>query len=238
MYKINLNCDLGEGAAYDEQIIPLINSANIACGFHAGNHDMMEATANPGYPDKENFGRTNLDVTPKQVYDYTLVQLEALGNVVGSTGKIVHTKPHGAMYNQAAKNKELADAIVDAIIDYDKDLILMALSGSQMIKSAKEKKIRYASEVFADRAYEADGSLRARSLENSMITDEDLAVERVIKMVQTGKVVAYTGEEINIEAHSVCVHGDSEKALVFVKKLNEAFRKNNIETVSLIEAIK
>ena len=142
------------------------------------------------------------------------------------------------MYNQAAKNKELADAIVDAIIDYDKDLILMALSGSQMIKSAKEKKIKYASEVFADRAYEADGSLRARSLENSMITDEDLAVERVIKMVQTGKVVAYTGEEINIEAHSVCVHGDSEKALVFVKKLNEAFRKNNIETVSLIEAIK
>ena len=250
MYKINLNCDLGEGAAYDEQIIPLINSANIACGFHAGNHDMMEATAklcidnnvdigaHPGYPDKENFGRTNLDVTPKQVYDYTLAQLEALGNVVGSTGKIVHIKPHGAMYNQAAKNKELADAIVDAIIDYDKDLILMALSGSQMIKSAKEKKIRYASEVFADRAYEADGSLRARSLENSMITDEDFAVERVIKMVQTGKVVAYTGEEINIEAHSVCVHGDSEKALVFVKKLNEAFRKNNIETVSLIEAIK
>nr|MBP7268148.1 LamB/YcsF family protein [Eubacterium sp.] len=120
MYKINLNCDLGEGAAYDEQIIPLINSANIACGFHAGNHDMMEATAklcidnnvdigaHPGYPDKENFGRTNLDVTPKQVYDYTLVQLEALGNVVGSTGKIVHIKPHGAMYNQAAKNKELA----------------------------------------------------------------------------------------------------------------------------------
>ena len=174
----------------------------------------------------------------KQVYDYTLAQLEALGNVVGSTGKIVHIKPHGAMYNQAAKNKELADAIVDAIIDYDKDLILMALSGSQMIKSAKEKKIRYASEVFADRAYEADGSLRARSLENSMITDENFAVERVIKMVQTGKVVAYTGEEINIEAHSVCVHGDSEKALVFVKKLNEAFRKNNIETVSLIEAIK
>ena len=117
MYKINLNCDLGEGAAYDEQIIPLINSANIACGFHAGNHDMMEATAklcidnnvdigaHPGYPDKENFGRTNLDVTPKQVYDYTLAQLEALGNVVGSKGKIVHIKPHGAMYNQAAKIK-------------------------------------------------------------------------------------------------------------------------------------
>ena len=223
MYKINLNCDLGEGAAFDGKIIPLINSANIACGFHAGNRDMMETTvklcidnnvgigAHPGYPDKENFGRTNLDATPK---------------------------PHGAMYNQAAKNKGLADAIVDAIADYNKDLILLALSGSQMIDSAKAKGIKYASEVFADRAYEADGSLRARKLENSMITDENLAVERVIKMVQTGKVTAYTGEEIDIEAHSVCVHGDSEKALVFVQKLNEAFGKNDIKTVDLIEAIK
>ena len=239
MYKINLNCDLGEGAAFDGKIIPLINSANIACGFHAGNRDMMEATvklcidnnvgigAHPGYPDKENFGRTNLDVTPNQVYDYTLAQLKALGDIVGSNGKIVHIKPHGAMYNQAAKNKGLADAIVDAIADYNKDLILLALSGSQMIDSAKAKGIKYASEVFADRAYE----------ENSMITDEDLAVERVIKMVQTGKVTAYTGEEIDIEAHSVCVHGDSEKALVFVQKLNEAFGKNNIKTVDLIEAI-
>lgn len=250
MYKINLNCDLGEGAAFDEKIIPLINSANIACGFHAGNRDMMESTvklcidnnvgigAHPGYPDKENFGRTNLDVTPKQVYDYTLAQLEALGNVVASKSKIVHIKPHGAMYNQAAKNKDLADAIVDAITDFNKDLILLALSGSQMIDSAKAKGVKYASEVFADRAYEADGSLRARSLENSMITDEDLAVERVIKMVKTGKVTAYTGEEIDIEAHSVCVHGDSEKAFVFVQKLNEAFSKNGIETVGLIEAIK
>lgn len=249
MYKINLNCDLGEGAAFDNQIIPLINSANIACGFHAGDHAMMEATArlcidnnvdigaHPGYPDKENFGRTNLDVTPEQVYDYTRTQLKALGDIAGKD-KIVHIKPHGAMYNQAAKSKELSDAIVAAITDYNKNLILMALSGSQMIKSAREKGLKYASEVFADRAYEADGSLRARSLENSMITDEDLAVERVIKMVKTGKVVAYTGEEIDIEAHSVCVHGDSEKAFTFVKKLNEAFSQNDIKTVGLIEAIK
>ena len=167
-----------------------------------------------------------------------MAQLEALGNVVASKDKIVHIKPHGAMYNQAAKNKDLADAIVDAITDYNKDLILLALSGSQMIDSAKAKGVKYASEVFADRAYEADGSLRPRSLENSMITDEDLAVERVIKMVKTGKVTAYTGEEIDIEAHSVCVHGDSEKAFVFVQKLNEAFSKNGIETVGLIEAIK
>ena len=233
MYKINLNCDLGEGAAFDGKIIPLINSANIACI-----DNNVGIGAHPGYPDKENFGRTNLDATPNQVYDYTLAQLKALGDIVGSKGKIIHIKPHGAMYNQAAKNKGLADAIVDAIADYNKDLILLALSGSQMIDSAKAKGIKYASEVFADRAYEADGSLRARKLENSMITDENLAVERVIKMVQTGKVTAYTGEEIDIEAHSVCVHGDSEKALVFVQKLNEAFGKNDIKTVDLIEAIK
>ena len=223
MYKINLNCDLGEGAAFDGKIIPLMEATVKLCI-----DNNVGIGAHPGYPDKENFGRTNLDVTPNQVYDYTLAQLEALGDIVGSKDKIVHIKPHGAMYNQAAKNKGLADAIVDAIADYNKDLILLALSGSQMIDSAKAKGIKYASEVFADRAYE---------VENSMITDEDLAVERVIKMVQTGKVTAYTGEEIDIEAHSVCVHGDSEKALVFVQKLNEAFGKNDIKTVDLIEAI-
>ena len=250
MYKINLNCDLGEGAAFDEKIIPLINSANIACGFHAGNRDMMQATvklcidnkvgigAHPGYPDKENFGRTNLDVTPKQVYDYTLAQLEALGNVVAGKDKIVHIKPHGAMYNQAAKNKDLADAIVDAIIDYNKDLILLALSGSQMIDSAREKGVKYASEVFADRAYEADGSLRKRTLEGSMITDENEAISRVIRMIKEGKVTAYTGEEVPIEAHSVCVHGDGEKALDFVRALNKAFAENDIKTVPLSEVIR
>ena len=249
MYKINLNCDLGEGAAYDEQIIPLINSANIACGFHAGNHDMMEATAklcidnnvdigaHPGYPDKENFGRTNLDVTPKQVYDYTLAQLEALGNIVGSTGKIVHIKPHGAMYNQAAKNKELADAIVDAIIDYDKDLILMALSGSQMIKSAKEKKIRYASEVFADRGYMDDGSLVPRTQPGAMITDEDEAVSRVIKMIKTGYVTGVSGKEIPVRADSVCVHGDGAKALSFTRKIRAALEAEGIAIRPLGEII-
>lgn len=247
MYKINLNCDLGEGAQYDEQIIPMINSANVACGFHAGDASMMHKTidlciesstdvgAHPGYPDKENFGRTNLQVTPKQVYDFTAYQLGAIGAFASN---ITHVKPHGAMYNQAAKDRALADAIVDAIIDFNPNLILLALSGSQMIESAKAKGLKYASEVFADRAYEADGTLRPRSLEGSMITDENLAIERVVRMVTQGKVEAYDGSDIEIEAHSVCVHGDGEKALLFVKKLNEAFEKNAIKTVSIIEAIK
>lgn len=247
MYKINLNSDLGEGALFDSQIIPLIGSANVACGFHAGDSCLMHETADlckansvdigahPGFPDKENFGRTNMLVTPKQVYDFTLYQLGALGAMCG--GKMTHVKPHGAMYNQAAKDRALADAIADAICDYDKNLILMALSGSQMIEAAKAKGLKYASEVFADRAYEKDGALRARSLEGAMITDENLAIERVIRMVKEGKVTAYTGEDVEIEAHSVCVHGDGEKALTFVKKLNEAFEKNEIKTVSIVEAI-
>lgn len=251
MYKIDLNSDLGEGAAFDADIIPLITSANIACGFHAGDSELMAQTvklckangvaagAHPGYPDKENFGRTVMDVTPEQVYDFTLCQLGALGAFAKAQGtELHHVKPHGAMYNTAAKNRALADAIVDAIKAYDDKLILLALSGSEMINAAKAKGILYASEVFADRAYEADGALRARKLEGSMITDENEAISRVIRMIKEGKVKAYTGEDVNIEAHSVCVHGDGAKALDFVRALNAAFKANEIETVSLSEAIR
>ncbi len=250
MYKIDLNSDLGEGALFDADIIPLITSANIACGFHAGDCALMQKTvklckansvsfgAHPGYPDRENFGRTNMDVTSEQVYEYTLYQLGALGAFAEASGvKMSHVKPHGAMYNMAAKNTELSNAIADAVKDYDNSLILLALSGSEMIKAAKAKGIKYASEVFADRAYESDGTLRARKLEGSMITDENEAINRVIRMIKEGKVTSYTGEDIDIEAHSVCVHGDGEKALDFVRALNKAFKENGIKTAPLSEVI-
>lgn len=250
MFKVDLNSDLGEGAGADGKIIPLITSANIACGFHAGDSKLMAETlehcrengisagAHPGYPDRENFGRTNMKVTPEEVYNFTIYQLGAIGAMAKAKGvKINHVKPHGAMYNMAAKSRELADAIVNAVYDYDKNLILLALSGSEMIKAAKAKGLKYASEVFADRAYEADGSLRARSLEGAMIEDEQQAIDRVIRMITEGKVTAYTGEDIDIEAHSVCVHGDGAKALDFVKALNRAFEENGIKTVSLQEVI-
>ncbi len=251
MYKIDLNSDLGEGAAFDKEIIPLVTSANIACGFHAGDSKIMNSTidlckrfntaagVHPGYPDKDNFGRTNMDVTPAQVYDYTLYQLDALyafANVKGID--LQHVKPHGAMYNMAAKDFALARAIVKAIKDFDSSLILLALSGSKMIDAAKEEGIAYAGEVFADRAYEADGTLRKRGLDGAMITDENEAISRVIKMVKFSKVTAYTGEEITVDAHSVCVHGDGVKALEFVKSLNKAFIKNDIKTVPIAEVIK
>lgn len=250
MFKINLNCDLGEGAGADEIIIPHINSANIACGFHAGSAQMMAETlelcktygvgagAHPGYPDRENFGRTKMDLSPQEVYNITLYQLGAIGSIANAKGvKLDHVKAHGALYNTAAKNRAVADAIVKAVYDYDKDLILLALSGSEMIKAAKAAGIRYASEVFADRAYEADGTLRQRGLNGAMIEDENEAVERVIRMAKCDMVTTYTGEDIEIETHSVCVHGDGPKAIEFVKKLNEAFKRNNIETVSIAEAI-
>lgn len=251
MYFVDLNSDLGEGAAFDSQIIPLITSANIACGFHAGDSNIMNTTvalckensvafgAHPGYLDKENFGRTNMTLSPEEVYNITLCQLGSLSAFAKAQGvKMQHVKPHGAMYNMAAKDMEMSLAIANAIKDFDSSLILLALSGSKMIKAAKQVGIKYASEVFADRAYEADGSLRKRTLEGSMITDENEAISRVIRMIKEGKVTAYTGEEVPIEAHSVCVHGDGEKALDFVRALNKAFAENDIKTVPLSEVIR
>ena len=246
MYKVDLNCDLGEGAGLDSEIIPLISSANIACGYHAGDAEIMRKTielckssnvmagAHPGYPDKENFGRTNMPVTPQEMYDFITTQLKELDDIAKNQGvRLQHIKPHGAMYNMAAKSEELSDAICDAVSDFDSSLILLALSGSQMIKSAKKKGLKYASEVFADRAYEADGTLRARRLEGAMIEDEAQAISRVIKMIKENKVTAYSGEEVELEAHSVCVHGDGAKALDFVRALNKAFEENQIEVVPL-----
>lgn len=246
MYRIDLNSDLGEGAKYDEQIIPLISSANIACGFHAGDSHIMNNTiklckknnvsfgAHPGFPDKENFGRTKMNLTPEQVYDIMICQLGAIGAFAKVNGvSLNHVKPHGALYNMAAKDKGLADAVAKAIYDFDSSLILLALSGSKMIESARKIGLKYACEVFADRAYEADGSLRARGLDGAMIDDENEAISRVVRMITDGKVKAYTGEDIDIEAHSVCVHGDGEKALDFVRALNDAFDKNGIEVKPL-----
>lgn len=255
MYKIDLNCDLGESfGAYtigaDSVVIPHISSANVACGYHAGDAVVMRKTvelcsennvsvgAHPGFPDLAGFGRRNLAASPDEVYAYTLYQIGALDAFCRANGvSLQHVKPHGAMYNMAGKDNELAKAIVNAIYDYNKELILLGLSGSCMIKAAEEKGLPFACEVFADRAYEADGSLRARGKEGSMITDTDEAIARVIKMITKHSVMAYSGEEIEINAHSVCVHGDGAKAIEFVKALQKAFSENDIEVVSLSEVI-
>ena len=256
MYTIDLNCDLGESfGAYtigmDDQVIPYISSANIACGFHASDPLIMSGTvkiaaangtavgAHPGYPDLVGFGRRNLNASPKEVKAMIQYQIGALDAFCKANGiTMQHVKPHGAMYNMAGKDPLLAQAVAEAIYEVNPELILLALSGSKMIDAAASLGIRTANEVFADRAYEEDGSLVARTKEGAMITDEDLAIKRVIRMILEKKVETITGKDIPIQADSVCVHGDGPKALAFVQKLREAFAKENIEVVNLASIVK
>lgn len=256
MYKIDLNSDLGESfGAYklgmDDAIIPLVSSANVACGFHAGDPLVMDKTvalckasgsaigAHPGYPDLVGFGRRNVAASPAEVKAMVTYQIGALDAFCKAAGiRLQHVKPHGAMYNMAAKDEALAKAICQAIYEYDKTLILMGLAGSRMLTEAKAMGLKCAAEVFADRAYEEDGTLVARSKPGAMIHDEEEAVRRVVRMIKEGKVTAITGKDIAITADSVCVHGDSEKALAFVQKLRDAFSAEGIQIVPLTEIVK
>lgn len=246
MYQIDLNSDLGESfGAYkmgrDEEVIPLISSANIACGFHAGDPDIMNKTvalckkngtkvgAHPGFADLSGFGRRNMSMSPEEVRNMITYQVGALDAFCKSHQiRLHHVKPHGALYNMAAKDKVLARAICQGIYQYDPSLILLGLAGSEMITQAREIGLPYAQEIFADRNYEDDGSLVPRRRENAMIHDEDEAVARVIEMIKTHTVKSVNGKVIPICPDSVCVHGDSEKALLFVQKIRSAFERENI----------
>lgn len=243
---VDLNSDLGESfGAYtignDSAIIPLISSANVACGFHAGDPTVMARTvklcresgtalgAHPGFMDLQGFGRRNMNISPEEAKALVIYQVGALSAFAASEGvKLQHVKPHGALYNMAGKDYALARAITEGVKSVDSGLTMLVLSGSQMEKAAKDLGMKYAAEVFADRAYEPDGSLVARSKEGSMITDEDEAVRRVIRMVKEGRVTAIDGCDIPITADSVCVHGDGAKALLFVQKLKTALEEAGI----------
>ena len=251
MYTIDMNCDLAESygvyrIGMDEEILPYITSANLACGFHASDPVVMSKSveackrnsvavgAHPGFPDLQGFGRRNMIIPPKEVKAMVMYQIGALDAFCRANGiTMQHVKPHGALYNMAGKDYELARAVCEAIADVNPRLILMAQAGSQMQKAAEEMHLKMAREIFADRAYEEDGSLVGRNKPGAMITDENEAIERVITMVRQGKVAAITGKEIPIQADSVCVHGDGEKALLFVKKLREAFLTEGIQVRSL-----
>lgn len=247
MPVIDLNCDLGESfGAYkmgmDEEVLPYVTSANIACGFHGGDPLVMEKTvalckkygvragAHPGFPDLAGFGRRNMSLSPKEVKASVMYQVGALKAFCSGAGiRLCHLKPHGALYNMAAKDYELAKAICQAVKEVDDSLILLALSGSEMLRAAKDMELSAASEVFADRAYQSDGSLVPRNREGALIEDEDLAVRRVIRMAKEGVVEAIDGSTISIEADSVCVHGDGVKALEFVKKIRKGLLETGVE---------
>ena len=256
MFKIDLNCDLGESfGAYtiglDKEVIKYVSSANRACGFHASDPLTMSNTvklaadagaglgAHPGFPDLLGFGRRNMTVSPAEAKAYIQYQVGALSAFAAANGKkLSHVKPHGALYNMAGKDIALATAICEGIKEIDPSLILLALSGSKMIDAAKNTGLKFAREVFADRAYENDGSLVARSKPGSMITDENEAVARVIRMVKEKKVRTVDGTDIDITADSVCVHGDNAHALEFVKKIRAALTDAGIEISPLSEIIK
>lgn len=251
MLRVDLNCDLGESfgnykLGLDEEVIKFISSANVACGFHASDPLVMAKTvkiakdagvavgAHPGFPDLVGFGRRNMNVLPAELKAMVQYQIGALKAFCDSNKvKMQHVKPHGAMYNMAAKDEKLAIAIAEGIAEVDDSLILLGLSGSEMLRAAEKMGLKSKKEVFADRAYEEDGTLVARTKNGSMITDENLAIERVLQMIKKGSVQAVTGKEIPIEADSICVHGDSPKALDFVKKIRAALLSEEIELCAM-----
>ena len=255
MYKVDLNSDLGESfgrytLGMDADILQLVSSANVACGYHASDPLVMNKTiamaketgvrvgAHPGFPDLMGFGRRNMDVSPAEAKAYTLYQLGALDAFCKAHGvKMQHVKPHGAMYNMAGKDYALSKAICEAIYEYDKDLIVMALSGGELVHAAEDMGLKVAREVFADRAYEEDGSMVNRRKEGAMITDENEAIARVVRMIKEQKVTAITGKDIPIKADSVCVHGDGVKALAFVKKIRETLTAEGVEIVPLVDIV-
>lgn len=248
--QIDLNCDLGEAFGNysfggDNDIIPLITSANIACGFHAGDENVMNETiqlakennvgigAHPGLPDLQGFGRRKMDIKPKEIYNLVVYQLGALNGFCKIHGaRINHVKPHGALYNMGAKNKEIAQAIAQAVYDFDKSVVLVGLSNTLLISEAEALGLRTASEVFADRRYEDDGQLVSRQESDATITNTDEALQQVLKMVTENKVVSKNGKEIDLQADTICVHGDGAHALDFVTQIRKKLTKEGIDIQS------
>lgn len=242
MLRVDLNCDLGEGCGDDKSIMPLVTSANIACGYHAGDVETMRRTvdlaidsgvnigAHPGYAERENFGRTNLRLSPKDVYNLVGEQITVLAEIARVAGaKLRHVKPHGALYNQAANDAELAGAIAEAVRDHNRELILFGLSGSLSIVEAAKLGLRAAAEVFADRTYRADGTLTPRSSPNALITDQAAAAGQAVRSVKERSVTAVTGDRISVRADTICIHGDSPMALRFAVAIRRELERNGIE---------
>ena len=248
MKTIDLNCDIGEGLENDVQLIKIVSSVNIACGFHAGDPSIIRRTidaaienrvalgAHPAYADRENFGRKNLKLPEKEVYDLILYQVAALKGMCEALGGCLnHVKPHGALYNQAAQSPELAAAIAEAVLAADRGLILYGLSGSCLITEARNIGLKPANEVFADRTYQSDGSLTPRSSGDALITDAQIAVEQVKRMIESGSVLSTDGHEVPIEAETLCIHGDGPYSVEFAAAISKSLQDSGIE-ISAIAA--
>jgi len=244
--EININCDLGESSKLhstenDPLLLSIVNSANIACGYHAGDKPTMEKTieiskknnvsigAHPSFNDPENFGRKRINLPTSEVKKLIIDQINILSDIAyNKKMKVTHVKPHGALNNMACENYDLAKVISESIIQVNKELIFLVPTGSQMEKAGKKLGIKIAAEIFADRNYEDDGNLVSRSKKNAMITDPEVAKEHVIKMVETQALNCYSGKQISCEIDSVCVHGDGKNAVNTAKEIRDGLLKSGV----------
>jgi 5-oxoprolinase (ATP-hydrolysing) subunit A len=251
MPSIDLNCDMGEsfGAwrmGNDAALMDYVSSVNIACGFHAGDASVIRNTietaieknvsigAHPSFPDLQGFGRREMKMSAREIFDIVLYQVAAVKGICEAFGgKLHHVKPHGALYNQAAKSPETARAIAEAVKKIDENLFFYGLAGSNLISEAEKIGLKTASEVFADRTYGEDGNLTPRSESNALIEDEETALKQVLQMIETQTVTATNGATVSLRAETVCIHGDGAHALRFAQTINAELRESGI----LIEAI-
>ena len=249
MLTIDLNCDLGESFGAwamgdDTALMDFVSSINVACGFHAGDPSVIRKTvetglkkgvaigAHPSFPDLQGFGRREMQLSPTEIFDIVLYQIAALKGIVEAFGGTLHhVKPHGALYNQAAKQPEMATAIAKAIKAIDEKLIFYGLSGSFLISEAEKIDLSTASEVFADRTYQPDGTLTPRSQPGALIKDTNKAVEQVLELM-TGSVTATNGTKVAIRADTLCIHGDGRNALRFARQINQKLIEKGIKIQS------
>jgi UPF0271 protein len=253
MTRIDLNCDMGElpeaiADGTQEALLRSITSANVACGGHAGDESTMRATieqalragvaigAHPGYPDRENFGRLELKMPAEAVANSIYEQVRALAEVAAKCGtKLVHVKPHGALYNQAVKDRELAGAITQGVAKFSKDLVLMGLAESLMLKVFREAGFAVAAEAFADRRYEPDGTLRSRKFENALIRDPAEAAKQALNIAQRGIVTAHDGTEVKLNAQTICIHGDTPGSVQIAAAVARTLRDAGVALKSLAD---
>jgi 5-oxoprolinase (ATP-hydrolysing) subunit A len=242
MTRIDLNCDLGEGAGHDAELMPFITSANIACGGHAGNVTSMRtalelaarhgvaAGAHPGFNDPAHFGRRELPMPPSEVHDLVVDQIRALLGVARVVGTgLVHVKPHGALYNLAARDPAVARAVAGAVREVDAQLVLYGLAGSRLPEAGRACGLRVASEIFADRSYEPDGSLTPRTETGALVVDEHAAAAQVLTALRDGWLRARDGTRLELRADTVCVHGDGPRAVTLARTLRTELTKAGIE---------
>lgn len=244
--SLDLNCDMGESygpwsAGNDAALLDHVTSASIACGFHAGDPATMHKTvqlaidkgvsigAHPSLPDLQGFGRRMMSITPDEAYDLIVYQVGALAGFAHALGgRLSHVKPHGALYNMAVTDAGLSRAIASAVRDTDPDLVLFGLAGSKLVEAGEQAGLTVANEVFADRTYQADGTLTPRSQPHALIHDVEASIDHVRRMIQEGKVISLQGTEVPVRADTLCIHGDEPTALEFVQRIRKSLTDSGI----------